>query len=210
MNRAAACAWGLAAAVFVQGASAQQPLPASAASFVSPAFLPPLTLPSILSPGDESDDRGDLAPRLAAEPLRLSLTSTIFPIGEGSDQCKTRTDASGNSIHGFPIRRFQALRLAPHLTLAGFSEGGCPIDGGMGGGVSYAAPLPSSFWLVASAGYYAVPGRGPALPARTSSDIRLDLVKQIDSGRTFHFGVEQKRGTGVTGAPVMVTFGMGF
>jgi hypothetical protein len=179
-------------------------------SLGSPVFLPPLTLPSILSTGDPSGDRGDLAPSLAAEPLRLSLTSTIFPVGGGFEQCKTRTDAAGNSINGFPIRRFQALRLAPRLTLAGFSDGGCPVDGGMGGGLTYAAPLPSSFWLVASGGYYAVPAHGPGLPARTSSDIRLDLVKQTASGRTFHFGVEEKKGTGVTGAPVMVTFGMGF
>jgi hypothetical protein len=151
---------------------------------------------------------GDLSPAAAFEPLRLSLTSMIFPVGSQFPQCATLGDDVGNSIHGMPVQRFQFLRLAPRLVLTGFSSDGCPIDGGMGAAVTYAAPLQPSLWLVAGAGYYAIPGRGAALPARTATDLRVDVVKATPSGQTFRFGVQRKSGT--SGAPTMMTFGGGF
>ena len=125
-------------------------------------------------------------------------------------QCQTREDASGNSIHGFPIQRYQFLRLAPHLVLHMFSSAGCPIDGGLGGGITYTVPVRASLWLVASGGYYGIPGRGSALPARTAAEGRVDLVKETKAGSALRIGIEHKSGTGMQGVPAMVTFGSGF
>jgi hypothetical protein len=67
-----------------------------------------------------------------------------------------------------------------------------------------------STWLVASGGAYGVPGRGPNLPPRTSADIRIDVVKETTDSGPLRIGIERKAGTGVRGAPGMVTFGGGF
>ena len=153
---------------------------------------------------------GDLSPFFASRPLRLSLTTTIFPLAGDFPECKTREDASGNSIHGFPIQRYQFLKLAPHLVLHGFSSAGCPIDGGLGAGITYTVAVRPSLWLVASGGFYGIPGRPPVLPARTAVESRLDLVKETTAGSALRIGIEHKSGTGMTGVPSMVTFGSGF
>jgi hypothetical protein len=150
-----------------------------------------------------------LSPLLAFESLRLSLTSTIFPVGGGFPQCETLGDDVGNSVHGIPVQRFAFVRLMPHLTLNMFSSDGCPIDGGMGAGLTYSVPISPSTWLVTSGGGYGVPGRGPYLPARTSAEVRIDLIKETDAG-PLRIGIERKSGTGVRGAPGMVTLGGGF
>jgi hypothetical protein len=172
--------------------------------------IPPLVTPSLLAPGEPTGDGGDLSPFFASQPLRLSLTSTIFSVAGESLQYKTREDASGNSIHGFPIQRYQFLRLAPHLVLHGFSSAGCPIDGGLGAGITYTIPVRPSVWLVASAGAYGIPGRPPALPARTAVESRVDLVTETKAGSALRIGIEHKNGTGMQGVPAMVTFGSGF
>ncbi len=174
------------------------------------APIPALVVPSLLAPGEPTGDGGDLSPFFASQPLRLSLTSTIFSVAGEFSQCETREDASGNSTHGFPIQRYQFLRLAPHLVLHGFSSAGCPIDGGLGGGLTYTVPVRASLWLVASGGYYGIPGRGPALPARTAAEGRVDLVRETKAGSALRIGIEHKSGTGVHGVPAMVTFGSGF
>jgi hypothetical protein len=178
------------------------------------APVPALVAPSLLAPAEPKGDAGDLPPFLASQPLRLSLLSTIFPVAGGYEQCKTHKDESGNSINGFAIQRFTFLRLTPHLVLHGFSIAGCPIDGGLGGGLTYTVPLSPTLWLVGSGGYYGVPGRGPVLAPRTAQEVRLDLVKQTNAGPTFRIGIERKTGTGMQGGmqgvPGMVTFGGGF
>jgi hypothetical protein len=160
--------------------------------------------------GEPTGQRGALGPLTAFQPLRLSLTSTIFPVAGAYPQCATLQDDVGNSSHGMPVQRFVFMPLMPRLTLTLFSSDGCPIDGGGGAGLTYTIPLQRSMWLVGSAGVYGVPGRGPVLPARTASDLRLDLVKETSPGHTLHFGIERKDGTGVRGVPGMVTFGGGF
>lgn len=172
--------------------------------------VPPLVAPSLLTPSEPTGDGGDLSPFFASQPLRLSLTSTIFSVAGEFSQCQTREDASGNSIHGFPIQRYQFLRLAPHLVLHGFSSAGCPIDGGLGAGITYTIPVVPSVWIVASGGFYGIPGRPPVLPARTAVESRVDLVKETKAGSALRIGVEHKNGTGVHGVPAMVTFGSGF
>jgi hypothetical protein len=163
--------------------------------------------------GEPTGQRGTLGPLTAFQPLRLSLTSTIFPVAGAYPQCATLGDDVGNSSHGMPVQRFlfvPLVPLVPHLTLTLFSSDGCPIDGGAGAGLTYTVPLQHSMWLVGSAGAYGVPGRGPVLPARNASDLRVDLVKETSPGHTLHFGIERKDGTGARGVPGMVTFGGGF
>jgi hypothetical protein len=163
--------------------------------------------------GEPTGQRGALGPLAAFQPLRLSLTSTIFPVAGAYPQCATLGDDVGNSSHGMPVQRFAFIPFAPlvpHLTLTLFSSDGCPIDGGAGGGLTYTVPVQRSMWLVGNAGFYGVPGRGPGLPPRTATDLRVDLVQETSPGHTLHFGIERKDGTGVRGVPAMVTFGGGF
>jgi hypothetical protein len=121
-------------------------------------------------------------------PLRLSLQGQIFPIGGGFANCVSREEPSGNTINGFAVQRFASVRLTDALTLQGFSSAGCPVDGAMGAGLTYAVPFESSLWLIASAGVYGVPGHAP-YPPRQSSDVRMDVTKRLDSGRTLTVGV---------------------
>jgi hypothetical protein len=106
------------------------------------------------------------------------------------------------------VQHWHSWSVLPRLSLHAFSSMGCPIDGGLGGGVTYTVPLSPSLWLVGSAGSYAVPAVPPVFPVRTSTDLRLDFMKRTNTGRTAQFGLEHKTGTGVAGLPVMVTFGM--
>ncbi len=160
--------------------------------------------------GEPTGQRGVLGPLTAFQPLKLALTSTIFPVAGAYPQCATLQDDVGNSSHGIPVQRYLFVPFLPHLTLTLFSSDGCPIDGGGGGGLTYTVPLQRSMWLVSSAGLYGVPGRGAIMPAQTASDLRVDLVKETSPGHTLHFGIERKDGTGVRGVPAMFTFGGGF
>jgi hypothetical protein len=121
-------------------------------------------------------------------PLRLSLQGDIQPTAGGFPNCVSREEPSGNTINGFAVQRFASLRLTAALTLQGFSSAGCPIDGAIGAGLTYAVPLDSSLWLVASSGVYGVPGHAP-YPPRPSSDVRLDVTKALDHGGTLTVGV---------------------
>jgi hypothetical protein len=190
---------------------AQEPSQFAPPRFAVFAPLAPLVSPSLLSPGEPTGGPAELSPFLATMPLRLSLTSTIFPLADGFANCATREEASGNSTaSGAPIQRFQFVRVLPHLVLDGFSSAGCPIDGGIGGGVTYSVPLKPSLWLVASAGAYGVPAHDGVIPARTAAEVRIDLMKETSDGHVFHIGLDHKNGTGVNGVPATVTFGGGF
>jgi hypothetical protein len=131
-------------------------------------------------------------------PLRLSLQGDIYPMAGAFPNCISREEPSGNTINGFAVQRFASIRLTGALTLHGFSSAGCPVDGAIGTGLTYTVPLKPSLWLVASTGVYVVPGHAP-YPARVSSDVRVDLTKQLDDGRTVTVGVG-RRGISVGGA----------
>jgi len=137
-------------------------------------------------------------PRLDAAftPLRLSLTSGLFAQGNSFPGCDSRTDASGNAVSGFALQRYTFLRLAPPLVLHGFSNAGCAIDAGMGGGLTYAIPLRKSWWLVPSAGFYALPTPGSPTASRYTGAGRVDVVKQLAWGRTLSFGLGARVGSG--------------
>ncbi len=134
---------------------------------------------------------GSLSPWVLSTPLRLSLQGDIPAIGGGFANCVSHEEPSGNTINGFAVQRFASIRLTSALTLQGFSSAGCPVDGAIGGGITYSVPLRSSLWLVASAGAYGAPAHAP-YPARTSTDVRVDLTKQIEDGSTLSVGVSRR------------------
>src|SRR5580704_2319373 len=90
-----------------------------------------LTMTSPLWSGEPT--QAGLSPWLASMPLRLSLQSTIFPMAGAFPNCASLEESSGNSFNGFPVQRYTIVPLTPNLTLQGFSSGGCPIDGAIGG-----------------------------------------------------------------------------
>jgi hypothetical protein len=141
---------------------------------------------------------GSVSSWVLSAPLRLSLQGDIQPIAGGFANCAGREEPSGNTINGFAVQRFASIRLTKALTLQGFSIAGCPVDGAIGAGLTYVVPLRSSLWVVASAGAYGVPAHVP-FPARHSSDVRVDLTKQLKEQRTVTVGVG-RRGITVGGA----------
>ena len=156
------------------------------------AAVPPLVaLPQVLL-GEPTGDASALPGYFASAPLRLSLQSGIFPIGDAFPQCATREEASGNSVGGIPVQRYTLLQLTPNLVLHGFTSAGCPIDGAIGGGLTYAARVAPSVWLVAAAGVYGVAPHYP-FPARVRGDLRVDLAEEaIDAGHSLSVGVGER------------------
>ncbi|HET7545731.1 MAG TPA: hypothetical protein VFK05_37945 [Polyangiaceae bacterium] len=137
----------------------------------------------------------------AFAPLRLSLTSGLFPQARFFPGCDSPADASGNAVNGFATQYYSFIRLTPQLVLHGFSTLGCAIDAGMGGGLTYAVPLRKSLWLVPSAGFYALPNSvGGGAAARVTAAARVDLVKQLGWGRTLSVGVGARLGSGAFNA----------
>jgi hypothetical protein len=132
-----------------------------------------------------------VSPWVASLPLRLSLQGPIFPMAGAFPNCASFEDPSGNSIQGFPLQRYTLLRLTPNLVLHGFSSAGCPIDGAIGGAITYSVPIAPSTWLVAGAGIYGVPAHYP-LPARQSRDFRIDVVRATNDGRSFSVGIGRR------------------
>ncbi len=187
-------------------ASAQQ-APTAPPAPPPPAPMPPASAPALITgapvaagvvttlqltapwrPGEPTGSAG--APWIAGTPLRLSLQGDIFPIGREFANCASREDPSGNSVNGFAVQRVAAIRLAPTLVLHGFSSAGCPVDGAIGGGVTFTVPIQSTLALTASAGAYAVPAHAP-YPARVTNDVRIDLTKTTGSD-TLSVGVGKK------------------
>ena len=142
-------------------------------------------------------------------PLRLNLTSGLFPVGVVLQGCDSRTEASGNSVAGFAVRRYSFLRVVPSLTLHGDSSMGRAVDAGLGAGVSYQTALSKNWWLVPSAGLYTPPSPGGARSPLITSSARVDLVRQLGWGGTLNvgLGLRHRTGQGLTDA---VSFGGSF
>jgi len=196
----------LAALLVASPALAQQPPIAAwqppTTGFVSaqPSTSPLVSNLQLTAPwlhGEPSGPAG-LSTWVLSTPLRLSLQTDIPSIGGGFSNCASREEPSGNTINGFAVQRFASLRITHALTLQGFSSAGCPVDGAIGAGFTYTAPLAPSLWVVASAGVYGVPPHAP-FPARQSSDVRVDVTRQVDGGRTVTLGVG-RRGVSIGGA----------
>jgi hypothetical protein len=105
--------------------------------------------------------------------------------------CASHEDASGNSMHGFAIRRYGFVALTPQLVLHGFSSAGCAVDGALGGGLTYAVPLRPALWLVAGAGFFGTPPHA-GLAAQQRGDLRLDLIQQRGDGQSVSVGLGQR------------------
>jgi hypothetical protein len=171
-------------------AQAQEPTGGPLAPATKGVVVSPLQQRPLL--GEPTGGSGDLPPYFASTPLRLSLMGEMYPIAAalGDDGCHSRTDASGNSVNGFPVQRYTMLSLSPRLVLHGFSRAGCPLDAGAGGGATYTLPLRSNLWLVASAGAYALPSQ---VPGRTvlKTDARIDLARG-GSAHTLSIGLSRR------------------
>jgi hypothetical protein len=117
----------------------------------------PAASPPVVTRGDASAVSGF---RLSA-PLVLSLEASVFPLAGAFPNCASREEDAGNSVGGIPVHHYVELRLTPRLVLSGFSQLGCPIDGGVGAAFTYAVPVRESTWLVFGGGVYGVPGQVP-------------------------------------------------
>jgi hypothetical protein len=175
-------------------ASAQQPSLSPATAISTP------TVPLRLNPplGEPTGGGDALPPALAVMPLRLSLMGAAFPLvgAFGANLCASRLDPSGNIHWGFPLQRRTYSTLAAGFVLHGYSSLGCPIDAGIGVGLTYALPLSRTLWLVTSAGVYGMPN---ALgQPRLLSDARLDLVVHPTPVRAWAIGIG-RRGLAVSG-----------
>jgi hypothetical protein len=148
-------------------------------------------------------------------PLRLTLEGSVVPWARGFPQCETREDDVGNSVRGIPVQHYAALRFLPQLVLSGFSQLGCPIDGGLGAALTHATPLGGSAWFVMGVGAYTTTARTPfsspdqvlrvgptTVPAMVSA--HADLVVQAPSGAPLSLGAA------VIGRRPTLTFGGGF
>jgi hypothetical protein len=149
--------------------------------------------------GEPTGDTQGLAPALAVMPLRLSLLSTSFPIAGalGGAPCASREEASGNTVNGFAVQRQVYLAITPRLVLHGFSSAGCPLDAGIGGGLTYSVPVAKSVFLVASAGAYSLPSAQPGR-VLTKGDARIDLIFRSTPDRAWGIGLG-RRGVKLTG-----------
>ncbi len=184
-------------------ARAQEPTGSAPALRLQPfaAIPPPAPVGSPLAAffGEPTGDAGAPPGYFASAPLRLTLQNEILPMGGAYEQCGTRGDAAGNSTGGIPTQHYTLLRLTPNLVLHGFAAGGCPIDGAIGGAITYSAQVAPSLWLVAGAGIYAAPAPAQLAGARTRTDFQVDLVKKVNDTRSFSVGIG-KRGVSFGGA----------
>lgn len=198
--KAATRVWVLAAACALCAQAQAQTQTQTLTPGQAAANLPSAPLVPIVTPlrGDDLFARSlGLSTPTWFNPLRLTLNSGLFPVGDLFSGCASRGDASGNSVHGFAVERSTYLRLTPELVLHGFSNEGCAVDAGMGGGFTYAMRLGKSVWLVPSAGFYALPALGGRTSTLTSS-ARIDIVKHLGWGRTLNFGLGTRQlGTSV-------------
>ena len=80
----------------------------------------------------------------------------------------------------------------PHLTLYGFSRGGCAVDGALGAGAVAPFAIARRTWLVGSAGVSLLPQNGPAGSSVTRSHASVDLLFERPSGRTVTVGVSTR------------------
>jgi hypothetical protein len=140
-----------------------------------------------------------LPPAIALLPLRLSLVDPTFPMGAafGEDPC---FDPTGTAVPLFASNRSAFLPLAPRLVLHGFSSGRCVVDSGVGGGITYAAPIAKDWWLTAGLGTYAVQALRANQPTSLipRADARVDVVFRPAPDRAWAFGVG-RRGLTLTG-----------
>lgn len=192
--------------------------PVAAADPSAPAADPPLAPASAIvafpTPLSFGEPTGPSSSFYWAQPIRLSLSSGYFSHDSMFANCASREEAAGNSIGGMPVQKFTLLRLSPHLVLTGFSSLGCPIDGAIGGAISYGVPLSATTHFVLSSGFYSAPALPPALvtraDAKTTGALRADIVWQTPKGTTRSLGIGTTAGVGGGASRNVFTFGGAF
>ena len=184
---------------------------AAAADPLLPQTSPVVAVPTPLPFGEPTGPSSSL---YWAQPIRLSLSSNYFSHGSLFPNCATREEAAGNSVGGMAVQKFTLLRLSPRLVLTGFSSLGCPIDGAIGGAVSYGVPLSATTHFVLSSGFYTAPALPPALvtraEAKTTGALRADIVWQTPKGSTRSLGIGTTAGVGGGASRNMFVFGGAF
>src|SRR5262249_17253593 len=93
-------------------------------------------------------------------PLRLTLLSLVPARGMSDPACSESIESTGNATattNGAPAQYAAAIRLVPHLTLAGFARNGCARDGAAGGGLVFTQRIAQKIWFVGSAGTVVAP-----------------------------------------------------
>jgi hypothetical protein len=180
-------------AVPIGAFSALLALPAATRAQQLPAPLVPIVTP--LRGDDLFASQGGPRATTAFAPLRLSLTSGLFSQAGAFSGCDSRSDASGNTVHGFATQYYSFVPLAPALVLHGYSMQGCAVDAGLGAGLTYAIPLRKSLWLVPSTGFYGLPRASGGTPI-VSTAARVDIVKQLAWGGTLNVGLGTRSGAG--------------
>jgi hypothetical protein len=157
----------------------------------------PLPTPVPLVAGEPTGDGDALPPSIAVLPLRLSLLDAAYPL---VPPC-SGGDPISSAAPVFPVQRHTFFALIPHLVLHGFSSGCTSVNTGVGGGVTYAAPIAKNWWIMGSAGTYAVQWLRANQPASLQqvTDARVDVVFRLSSDRALSLGVG-RRGLSFSGA----------
>lgn len=147
---------------------------------------PTVTWLKLRPPGDATGlgGPGDRADELALEPLRLGLTGDVFPRGLWEPNCGDR-----GGIAPFASAQATAIRLVPHLTLFGFSRGGCAIDGLVGGGIAYVKPVSPGVHFALSAGALLVPHGTLGDKPVSRTQARANLIFNRPGGRSWSVGI---------------------
>jgi hypothetical protein len=178
-------------------ARAQQAQPAQSA--VLPIVAPIIGPPQVvwLSPGDASGAAGNAghAPSFVLDPIRLALFGDAVPLGSSDPACSGSPEATGTATAatgGFASQRTAAFQLVPHLTLVGFSRGGCGLDAAAGGAVVFAMPIRKDVWFAASAGILTLPHAGPMGSPVVNRHFRADVVFAQPDGRSLSVGVSKR------------------
>jgi hypothetical protein len=184
-------------------AAAQTTAAPASAIPVTPAGVPvvgPLLGPPrvtvLFGQGDGNGFAGDTPiPSFVLDPIRLGLFAADVPVGAADPACRGSLEAAGNATAasgGFALQHAAELRLIPHLTLAGFSRGGCSVDSGVGAALVCAVPIRKDIWFVASAGILKLPHAGPNGASVTTSQFRADIVFARPAGRSLAVGISNR------------------
>lgn len=143
-------------------------------------------------PGDTSSDSAGLPLDLGMLPMRLSMTTFLWPQGKLVLGCDENTEYSANTSGYFPLQRAAAMHLVPRLTLVGFSTTRCPVDTTAGAGLMYTAPIRKDVWLVASAQIPILPTTTFVQKPTVPIEPRVDVVLKSSQDKTFSVGVGRR------------------
>jgi hypothetical protein len=155
--------------------------------------------PPPVAPVPVAKDQGtsmDTMPQGPATLVLPALTLTAPSLLPGQRQvpgCDAEAETRGNSEAlgtGLPLMGSFVFKLAPRLSVLGFSRLGCPITSGMGAVMAYESTVTRSLSLSLSGSIYGMP-QALDTGVATRSLLRADLVNKDPGGRmTQTWGVQ--------------------